>query len=174
MNGNCYEIELSLIKFISVSPARAIKTYVYRRRVALAALREALSVTFGVTRVQTVLWRTLTLSYALFRPPERQRRPTRPPGRPGRFSCRPSGDPGVGKGAQDGQEKRPELRGELHLAVFPRLQRPALAAVSCTAIKTRYDASMSESAVQIPRRHASICAHPRLERAAPRLLGISV
>ena len=44
---------------------------------------------------------------------------------------------GVGKGAQDGQEKRPELRGELHLAAFPRLQRPAQAAVSCTAIKTR-------------------------------------
>ena len=103
----------------------------------VAALGEALSHAFRLTLVQTVPRRFLTLSYALSRPSERQRRSTRSPRRPDRFSCRHSGDPGVGKGAQDGQEKRPELRGELHLAAFPRLQRPAQAAVSCTAIKTR-------------------------------------
>ena len=103
----------------------------------VAALGEALSHAFRLTLVQTVPRRFLTLSYALSRPSERQRRSTESPRQPDRFSCRHSGDPGVGKGAQDGQEKRPELRGELHLAAFPRLQRPAQAAVSCTAIKTR-------------------------------------
>ena len=96
-----------------------------KRRVA--ALGEALSHAFRLTLVQTVPRRFLTLSYALSRPSERQRRSTRSPRRPDRFSCRHSGDPGVGKGAQDGQEKRPELRGELHLAAFSRLYgRPRL------------------------------------------------
>ena len=114
-----------------------VKPATPRPRDVLPALGEALSHAFRLTLVQTVPRRFLTLSYALSRPSERQRRSTRSPRRPDRFSCRHSGDPGVGKGAQDGQEKRPELRGELHLAAFPRLQRPAQAAVSCTAIKTR-------------------------------------
>ena len=83
-----------------------------RSRGRVAALGEALSHAFRVTLVQTVPRRPLTLSYALSWPSERQRRPTRSPGRPGRFSRRHSGTPGVGKGDQDGQEKRPELRGE--------------------------------------------------------------
>ena len=108
--------------------------YMYRR---VAALGEALSVTFRVTLVQTVSRRPLTISHDLSRPPHRQRRPTRSPRRPHRFSRQHSGAPIVSKDAQDGQEKRSEHRGELNLAVFPHRQRPAQAAVSCTATKTR-------------------------------------
>ena len=56
------------------------------------------------------------------RPSMRQRRPTRTPRRPDRFSRRDPGAPWRRKGTQDGQERRPEHRDELHLAGYPRRQ----------------------------------------------------
>ena len=55
----------------------------------VAALGEALSVTFRVTLVQTVSRRPVTMPHDLSRPPHRQRRPDRSPRRPGRFSRPP-------------------------------------------------------------------------------------
>ena len=55
----------------------------------VAALGEALSVTFRVTLVQTVSRRPVTIPHDLSRPPHRQRRPDRSPRRPGRFSRPP-------------------------------------------------------------------------------------
>ena len=111
----------------------------YLRRVA--TLGEALSHAFRVTLVQTVPGRTLTLPHALLRPPERQRRLTRSPRRPSDdriasaaaiLALRASA-----KAPKMARRSGPEHRGELHLAVFPHLQRPLQAAVSCTAIEIR-------------------------------------
>ena len=51
------------------------------------------------------------------------------------------------------RQKRAEHRGEQHLAGFPRLPRlqsPSQAAVSATAVASRYDTSNSMRAAQIP------------------------
>ena len=142
----------------------------------VAALGEALSHAFRVTLVHTVPGRTLTLPYALLRPPERQRRLTWSPRRP----------------SDDRIASAAAILALLASAKTPKMARRSgqSTAVSCISRsfrtfnacprllyrvwrpKTRHDASMSVSAVQIPRRHPSICAHPRLERAAPRLLWI--
>ena len=158
----------------SIAATRHRRSVAARGRVA--TLGEALSHAFRVTLVQTVPGRTLTLPHALLRPPERQRRLTRSPRRP----------------SDDRIASAAAILALLASAKTPKMARRSgpSTAVSCISRsfrtfnacprllyrvwrpKTRHDASMSVSAVQIPRRHPSICAHPRLERAAPRLLWI--
>ena len=91
-----------------------------KRRVA--GLGGALSHAFYVTLVQTSPRRPPSVPHIPPRPSMRQRRPTRTPRRPDRFSRRDPGAPWRRKGAQDGQERRPEHRDELHLAGYPRRQ----------------------------------------------------
>ena len=97
----------------------------------VAGLGEALSDAFYVTVVQTSPRRPLTVPYTPPRPSMRQRRPTRTPRRPDRISRRGSGSRWRRKGAQDGQERRPEHRDELHLAGYPRRQGQCHGVFSC-------------------------------------------
>ena len=93
-----------------------------RGRGRVAGLGEALSHAFYVTLVQTSPRRPPSVPHIPPRPSMCQRRPTRTPRRPDRFSRRDFGSPWRRKGAQDGQERRPEHRDELHLAGYPRRQ----------------------------------------------------